>query len=106
MLAKQVWQLIHYTNSLFYRVFKAKYFLDGSIFEAKEKSGSYAWKSVLRARIVISIGAKWRVGDGLSIQVFTNSWLPGEGSDRIVSLPKFLHNDTTVSQLIDLDTKW
>ena len=80
MLAKQVCRLIHDMNSLFYRVFKAKYFLDGSIFEAKEKSGSYAWKSILRARKVISMGAKWQVRYGLSIRIFKDSWLPREGN--------------------------
>lgn len=56
MLAKQVWWLIHDMNSLFYRVFKAKYFLNGSIFETKEKSGSYAWKSIIGFRKVIAMG--------------------------------------------------
>ena len=43
MLAKQVWRLIHDKESLFYRVFKVKFFPTGDVFDAKIKSGSYAW---------------------------------------------------------------
>lgn len=73
MLAKQVWRLRHDTSSLFYHVFKAKYFPNGSIFDVTQKFGSYAWKSILKARKVIALGAKWRVGDGESIKVFEDS---------------------------------
>ena len=55
MLAKQV---VHDKNSLFYKVFKAKYFSTGSVFEAKTSSGSFAWKSILHARNIIKQGAK------------------------------------------------
>ena len=43
LLAKQVWRLLHDHNSLFFRVFKAKYFPTGSVFDAKSSVGSYAW---------------------------------------------------------------
>ncbi|XP_050258807.1 uncharacterized protein LOC126703778 [Quercus robur] len=83
MLAKQVWRLSHDTSSLFYRVFKARYFPNGTIFYAKQKSDSYAWKSILRVRKVMVMGAKWRVGDGKSIKVFVDNWLPGSSGGKV-----------------------
>lgn len=51
LLSKQVWQLINNPTSLCYRVFKARFFPDCSILEARESVvGSYAWKSLLSAR--------------------------------------------------------
>ena len=59
LLAKHTWRLLRDHQSLFYRVFKAKNFLNFSVMEAKEPSNaSYAWKSILQGRDVIK---KWAV---------------------------------------------
>ena len=57
MLTTQVRRLIHDETSLFYRVCKSKYFPNRTIFNAKSFSGSFAWKSILKARKVILLGA-------------------------------------------------
>ena len=70
MLGKQVWKLLTDTNSLLYRVFKAKFFPHCSILEADPKTkGSYAWQSILKARDVIKKGIVWRVGNGKKIRI-------------------------------------
>ena len=57
LLAKQVWRMLHNPDSLCFRVFKARFFPNYSILDAKESnSGSYAWKSILGARDVIKKG--------------------------------------------------
>ena len=51
LLANQTWRLLHNKNSLFYKVFKSKFFPDCTIMDAKEgQSGSYAWRSIVKGR--------------------------------------------------------
>ena len=71
LLAKQAWRLLHDKTSLFYKVFKARFFLNSTIMEAiNSRMGSYGWKSILRGRDIIQRGASWRIGSGEKI----NSW--------------------------------
>ena len=102
LLAKQTWRLLHDTDSLFYRVFKAKIFPHSTIMEAKNPANaSYAWKSILKGRDVIKRGAAWRIGSGMSVQVWGDNWLPTKHSPRIIS-PMFSGGeDAKVGDFID-----
>ena len=54
LLAKQTWRLLKNPDSLLSKVFKANFFPNCSIFEAKDsRSASYAWRSILKGRDVI-----------------------------------------------------
>ena len=70
MLAKQMWRLLTDHTSLFYKVFRAKYFPNGSVLDAKPSSGSYAWQSIVKAKKLVQSGLLWRVGDGKQIKIF------------------------------------
>lgn len=66
LLATQAWRLLHHKNSLFFQVFKSKFFPHCSIMEASDSTcGSYAWHNILRDRDVLLKGARWRVGCGV-----------------------------------------
>ena len=104
MLAKQVWWLVHDKESLFYRVFKAKFFPSGDIFAAQVKSGSYAWRSIFKARYLIAEGARYRMGNGQSVRIYQDCWLPSDGSGKVISPPSLLFADAKVANIIDADS--
>ena len=54
--------------------------------EAKNPANaSYAWKSILKGREVIKKGAAWRIGLGLSVNVWGENWLPTKHNPRIIT---------------------
>ena len=106
LLAKQTWCLLHDTDSLFYRVFKAKFFPNSTIMEAKNlANASYAWKSILKGRDVIKRGAAWRIGSSLSVNVWGENWLPTKHTPRIITLVVVGWEGAKVGDFIDQGQK-
>ncbi|XP_075642921.1 putative mitochondrial protein AtMg00310 [Castanea sativa] len=61
LLAKQAWQLIQDTHSLFYKVYKSRYFPTCTFMEAGlGNNPSYVWRSLLAARKLIREGSIWQ----------------------------------------------
>ena len=105
MLAKQVWRLAENQASLFHRFFKEKFFPNGSIFDAKVGSGSFAWRSILKGRDIVRKGLQWRVGNGSLIRIYHDSWLPDPYNKNVVSPRVFLGDDAQVAVLIDKEQR-
>ena len=98
MLAKQAWRLIHNNGSLFYRVYRARYFPNTSFLEAElGNNHSFVWCSLLAARDIIHAGSRWTIGDGRNVSVASHFWLPHS--------PVFLTTPTQDMKVIDLIDK-
>ena len=90
--SKQAWRLLYNKDSLFYRVFKSKFFPNCTIMEAPAlATSSYAWKSVLKRRDVLRKSLRWRVGIGDAISLWSNLWLPATAHLKNLSpiVPEF-----------------
>ena len=77
MLAKQAWTLTQDTHSLFFKVYKARYFPNCSFMKAAVgHNPSFVWRSLLEVRESIRAAIVWKVGDGRSIRIDDHRWLP------------------------------
>ena len=54
---------------------------------------------------MISMGMRWRIGDGKSIDIYRDNWLPGKGSARVVSPNVQALEGAQVAALINLSTR-
>ena len=106
LLAKQWWRLQTNPQSLFARVFKAKYFHDSSFSQAKlGHNPSFAWRSIMSAQEVVKKGMRWRVGDGNGIKIWSDKWLPPPSLYKVVSTKNTLGAEAKVCELIDPERK-
>ena len=86
-------------------VLNLDFFPNDSILDAKDSAlGSYAWKSILSARNVIKKGAVWRIGDGQSVCIKEDKWLPDKAYRKVSSPIPLIPPNAKVSSLIDANT--
>ena len=96
---------MHNKTSLFYKVFKTKYFPHCSVLDAQLNIMSYfAWKSIMGAREVIKKGSIWRIRNGDHIRIWGERWLPVAHHHTIISPRPQQTAVTHVAHLIDQDT--
>lgn len=106
LLGKHFWRLQTGEHTLMGKVFKSRYHPRGSFMDAKVGyMPSYAWRSIMSARVVIEKGGKWWIGNDETTKIWKDNWLPSLSTLRVQSQVNILHEDAVVSALIDQDTK-
>jgi hypothetical protein len=105
LLAKQGWRLIQHPSSLVAKIFQCKYYPSASFLEAPLGSrASFVWRSLFQAKDLLLRGILWRVGNGSSIRIWKDKWLPSTSSHLVHSPVGALGQEATVSQLIDRES--
>ncbi|KAA3474993.1 reverse transcriptase [Gossypium australe] len=78
LLAKQGWRLLRNPNSLLARTLKAKYYKSSDFLKSELGNlPSFTWKSLWAAKGLILQGMGWRIGDGKTVSIWNDKWIPG-----------------------------
>ena len=96
MLGKQSWKLISDSTSLLTWVLKAKYFPRNL-----GHNPSYTWRSLWSTQSLLTLGHRWKIGDGSQINVWTMSWIRNLPSLKPSTQPLPNYEDLTVNSLLN-----
>lgn len=106
LLAKQGWRLVQSPDSFVAQVMKAKYYQGVSFLESNLGShASFAWRSIWKAKELLQEGMVWRVGDGTSINIWGDRWIPSPTTYSIQSPACVLPPDAKVSCLMEREKR-
>jgi hypothetical protein len=101
MLGKQSWKLLSDSSSLLTRVLKAKYFPRRDFLDAHlGHNPSYTWRNLWSTQHLLTLGHRWKIGDGSKINVWNMSWLRNLPSLKPSTPPPRDYEDLKVSDLL------
>jgi ribonuclease HI len=103
MLAKQGWRLMTKPDSLCAKVLRGKYYHGSDFLSAtKKKNSLHVWRAILHGREALKKGLIKRVGDGSTIRIFDDPWIPTNSNGRPLCKPREA-KAVRVDELIDTE---
>lgn len=104
LLAKQMWRLHCFPESLLHSVLQARYFKHSSVLEAfRGHDPSYLWRSIWGAKSLQLDGLTWRGGNGINVNVWMDDWLPGSSIPPVPMNGQTVDPDMRVIDLLDAE---
>ena len=104
MLGKQGLKLLTEPSSLLTRILKAKYFPRWDFLDANiGHNPSYTWRSIWSSQSLITLGYRWKIGDGSKINVWSMPWIRSLPSLKPSTSPPPHMEDLTVRVLLSSD---
>ncbi|XP_019181633.1 PREDICTED: uncharacterized protein LOC109176682 [Ipomoea nil] len=95
------WRLLENTSSLVSRVLKAKYYSTGTFLTANKGSNPFfIWSNLIGSQECIIRHSCWRVGNGNTINIWLDNWLPDNTNPRTTIAVYLYMLDAKVSSLM------
>jgi hypothetical protein len=106
MLGKQAWRIAVRPESLCARVLKGRYFHDSEFLAAtRKKHASQTWRAILTGREVLKKGPIRRIGNGESMRIWEDKWIPNHFNGLPLT-PPVDHGIHFVSDLLTSSGQW
>lgn len=107
LLGKQGWRLVTNPNSMVVRIFKAKYFpVDRFLTTNLGAIPSFIWRSILSTQQILRQGRGRRVGDGSTVKILNEPWLPDPENPYIMTKTAAIENHSVSALMIPNERKW
>uniref|UniRef100_A0A803QJD1 Reverse transcriptase domain-containing protein n=1 Tax=Cannabis sativa TaxID=3483 RepID=A0A803QJD1_CANSA len=104
-LGKQGWRLLTNESSLVSRIYKARYYPNGSFLSATlGHNPSFIWRSLLEAKDLVRSGARRSIGGGNSVSILFDPWLLDDQNPFVSSHHPALEGQL-VSSLLSVGSK-
>jgi hypothetical protein len=106
LLARKAWRLLTNPDSLCARVLKAKYYPNGRLEDTVfSGNASSTWTAIAYGLELLKKGLIWHIGNGQSIRIWRDQWIPRPVSYKPVSAKRRCRL-RFVSELIDQHGEW
>ncbi|XP_013709134.2 uncharacterized protein LOC125594011 [Brassica napus] len=102
LLAKQLWRLVQYPNSLLARELKGRYYrLSDPIEVSKASKPSYVWRSLMAAQTLLKKGIRKSIGTGDTTLVWADPWIPSTPARPAIPRRPSFNPALRVADLLD-----
>ncbi|WZZ51140.1 hypothetical protein YC2023_051247 [Brassica napus] len=106
LLAKQLWRLVQFPDSLVARVLRGRYYrLSSPLRVNTASSPSYVWTSISAAREFLLLGTRQKIHSGYEVKVWEDPWILTNPARSAVPIAPVMHPNMRVSDIIDQGSK-
>ncbi|OMO49325.1 hypothetical protein CCACVL1_31074 [Corchorus capsularis] len=112
LLQKTAWRFLTQPSSLWVQCILVKYRIHGDIFDFIKGAGSKkliwssSWRGLASALLELSGSLRKRVGSGVSVKFWTDTWLDQLIADSLEVLPSFVDPNVLVKDFIMSNGAW
>ncbi|XP_048608697.1 uncharacterized protein LOC106363524 [Brassica napus] len=106
LLAKQLWRIVQFPDSLVARVLRGRYYRLSSPLRVNAPTGpSYVWTSISAARNLLLLGIRQKIHSGYEVKVWEDPWIPTNPARPAAPMAPVMHPNMRVSDLINQESK-